>query len=155
MSYFSFTVGSLGDFISIAGILWNLYKSVFKASGATHERHAAVDELHFYQRLVRHLRTQLLDAYESQPELQEWLRDVLDPADALISEVISLSSYNQAMRQEGLGNRIYNAVGWMVYKKREVEELRKRFDRQLGLIAVLLSGSNACVTSTPSSPHLN
>ncbi|KAK0664539.1 hypothetical protein QBC41DRAFT_197057, partial [Cercophora samala] len=136
---------SVGDFIAGAGMAQKLCLLMTTSSDASAEYQAAMKEIHLIQQAFIHV-GQLSERHVSLP------RDTVNSAAFLISSTLDTMSKflkrTEDLKESSSTSEPPNIrdswcrIGWAIYGKDELEELREKLHNCLAALNLLLSAAN-------------
>lgn len=138
MSIIAFTFGSFGDILSIIDLAVKIRKALGDGTGSSKDYQALLFELDSFSDVL----TTLHNAIHSQDKtqklpgsLEQAIRNALNSARELLGEsYASISSYQGSLREGGSGSMMRDSwwkIGWFLFKKDEVGEMRRRLKDQV------------------------
>lgn len=134
----AFTFGSFGDILALVDLAIQVHAALSSSAGASEDYQALVSELHSFSQLLQNVQTihtLTLHGLNRDPptvSLQNAIRFALERSKVLLDTICAkIAGYQKSLRRGGSGNMMkdsWRKIGWAIFKKDEIQEMR----RQLG-----------------------
>lgn len=148
MALVAFTFGSLGDIIAIVDLLNQVRKALSDSTGSSAEYQALLISLDIFYDTLLAVQDIFAPTPPSQrhallPSLQNAHRQALSVSHALLKDVRArIMKYQASLRKGGSGSMMrdsWRKIGWALFQKPELEEIRMKMMAQVETHNILLS----------------
>lgn len=148
MSIVAFTFGSFGDILSIIDLAVKIRKALGDGAGSSKDYQALLFELDSFSDVLTTVHNAIYSQDKTQKlpgSVERAIRSALNSARELLGEFYaSISSYKGSLQEGGSGSMIRDSwwkIGWSLFKKEEVVEMRRRLKDQVERHNALLAVS--------------
>lgn len=136
MSIAAFTFGSFGDILALIDLAIQVHNALSSSAGASEDYRALVSELHSFSQLLQNVQTiHTLTRHSSDggpppASLQNAIHFALERSKTLLNAICAkIAGYQKSLRRGGSGNMMkdsWRKIGWTLFKKDEILEMRRR-----------------------------
>jgi hypothetical protein len=142
--------GSLGDILAIAQLEFNLAKTLSASRGSSAEYQELISELHSLSSALEGLHRQLSDQPPNRLHLdystENAIKFSLEKCRTLMNDFHErVKGYEKALQKGGSGSKMrdsWRKIGWGIFKREDVVDLKNKLMEQKTTINLMLSFSN-------------
>lgn len=150
MALVAFTFGSLGDIIAVIDLLNEVRKALSDSTGSSAEYQGLLISLDIFHDTLEAVQDTFSPASSSRrnhtpllPSLQNAHRQALSVSHALLKDIHArIAKYQASLRKGGSGSMMrdsWRKIGWALFQKPELEEMRTTMMAQVETHNILLS----------------
>ncbi|KAH7867895.1 uncharacterized protein C8R40DRAFT_1063404 [Lentinula edodes] len=146
---FALTFGSIGDIITVIELLNRVREALCDSTGSSAEYQALIVDLDVFSDILDAVKSSISSDTRLSPQSESLLnahRQAVQSSHDLLKDIHGkIWKYQSSLRAGGSGNAMrdsWRKIGWALFKKPELVQMRRKVMDQVEILNILLSISS-------------